>query len=78
MELLAQELAAKLNVDCVVVLRALLATVSLRKAGWQEPLASSLSGTHVGIFDCARGAGAAGGGGAPAQPAGEGADTDAE
>ena len=60
LELLAQELAAKLNVDRVVVLRALLATVSLRKAGWQEPLASSLSGTHVGIFECARGAGAAG------------------
>ncbi|KOO53649.1 hypothetical protein Ctob_016583 [Chrysochromulina tobinii] len=54
LELLAQELAPKLEVDRVVVLRALLAMVSLRKAGWQEPSASSLSGTHAGIYDYAR------------------------
>jgi len=54
LELLAQELAPKLEVDRVVVLRALLAMVSLRKAGWQEPSASSLSGTHAGMYDYAR------------------------
>ncbi|KOO53648.1 hypothetical protein Ctob_016584 [Chrysochromulina tobinii] len=54
LELLAQELAPKLEVDRVVVLRALLAMVSLRKAGWQEPSASSLSGTHAGMPDFTR------------------------
>ena len=37
-----------------MMLRALLGMVSVREKGWQEPSASSLSGTHAGMPDYAR------------------------
>ena len=46
LDILAQQLAAEHEVEHTTMLRALLAMVSLRERGWQEPSASSLSGTH--------------------------------
>ena len=54
LENLAQQLAAEHEVERTTMLRALLATVSLRERGWQEPSASSLSGTHAGMPDFTR------------------------
>jgi ubiquitin len=54
LEILAQQLAAEHGVERITMLRALLAMVSLRERGWQEPSASSLSGTHAGMPDYTR------------------------
>jgi ubiquitin/hemin uptake protein HemP len=54
LEILAQQLAAEHEVEFTTMLRALLAMVSLRERGWQEPSASSLSGTHAGMEDFTR------------------------
>ena len=54
LEILAQQLAAEHEVERTTMLRALLAMVSLRERGWQEPSASSLSGTHAGMPDFTR------------------------
>ncbi len=42
LEILAQQLAAEHRVERTTMLRALLATVSLRERGWQEPSAAPL------------------------------------
>ena len=54
LDILAQQLAAEHEVEHTTMLRALLAMVSLRERGWQEPSASSLSGTHAGMPDFTR------------------------
>jgi hypothetical protein len=54
LENLAQQLAAEHEVERTTMLRALLSMVSLRERGWQEPSASSLSGTHAGMPDFTR------------------------